>query len=293
MTGAEMRAAAMIEASPVVQPAPAMRFEPWPPEAKPVLHNPAVEAVQPVAGPAEFKAIQDAKAEPERAPGAVASDVSPAAPGTVAGPLAEDIAPTVIKAEAIEAPRAAAPVAAEDEGRKAAGMAPSIDVAAGIAAQPPITPSPPMAMGTTSLDRLLNGLADVTTTPVAPAPIASIETPPPAQARIEVNDGAAVAPEPVVTPASAIADTAEPDVEEPLATGMFEAPLMATSRALSRVSLADEMAMQTRTMEDTVAELLRPMLRSWLAENMPKIVERALRKEFDDGIQSEHKTAAE
>ncbi|MEQ1718470.1 MAG: DUF2497 domain-containing protein, partial [Hyphomicrobium sp.] len=49
----------------------------------------------------------------------------------------------------------------------------------------------------------------------------------------------------------------------------------------------------TRTMEDTVAELLRPMLKNWLAENMPKIVERALRKELDDSNRSEHKTAAE
>ncbi len=48
-----------------------------------------------------------------------------------------------------------------------------------------------------------------------------------------------------------------------------------------------------RSMEDTVAELLRPMLRSWLSENMPKIVERALRKEIDDSLHSEHKTAAE
>lgn len=37
-----------------------------------------------------------------------------------------------------------------------------------------------------------------------------------------------------------------------------------------------------RTMEDTVADLLRPMLKSWLAENMPKIVERALRREISD-----------
>lgn len=48
-----------------------------------------------------------------------------------------------------------------------------------------------------------------------------------------------------------------------------------------------------RTMEDTVAELLRPMLKSWLAENMPKIVERALRKEIAERNLIEHKTAAE
>lgn len=294
MIGAETRAGPAIETSPIVHPAPATRFEPWPPEAKPVETSTAVDSVPPKAA-AEFKVVEEAKVEPAPAPHVVAAEVRPAAPVsaapvTVAAPLAEDLAPTVIKTDPIEALRAAAPVSAEVESGNAAGIAPSIDVAAGNAAQPPIATSHLIATGATSLDRLLSGLADVTATPATPAPIASIETTPPAQAQVEVNGGAAVAPDPVATPASAIADT---DVEGPRATGMFEAPLMVPSRALSRVSLADEMAMQTRTMEDTVAELLRPMLRSWLAENMPKIVERALRKEFDDGIQSDHKTAAE
>lgn len=39
-------------------------------------------------------------------------------------------------------------------------------------------------------------------------------------------------------------------------------------------------AEQVRTMEDTVAELLRPMLRQWLDANMPRIVEKALRVEL-------------
>jgi hypothetical protein len=34
-----------------------------------------------------------------------------------------------------------------------------------------------------------------------------------------------------------------------------------------------------RTLEDTVADLLRPMLRDWLDANMPRIVEKALRVE--------------
>jgi cell pole-organizing protein PopZ len=38
----------------------------------------------------------------------------------------------------------------------------------------------------------------------------------------------------------------------------------------------------TRTLEDTVAELLRPMLRQWLETNMPRIVEKALRVEIAD-----------
>jgi cell pole-organizing protein PopZ len=39
-----------------------------------------------------------------------------------------------------------------------------------------------------------------------------------------------------------------------------------------------------RVMEDAVADLLRPLLRTWLAENMPKIVERALRREMTDRL---------
>ncbi len=46
-----------------------------------------------------------------------------------------------------------------------------------------------------------------------------------------------------------------------------------------------------RTAEDALADLLRPMLRTWLAENMPKIVERALRQELAQ--QTDQKTAAE
>jgi cell pole-organizing protein PopZ len=38
----------------------------------------------------------------------------------------------------------------------------------------------------------------------------------------------------------------------------------------------------TRTLEDMVAELLRPMLRQWLDTNMPRIVEKALRVEVAD-----------
>lgn len=48
-----------------------------------------------------------------------------------------------------------------------------------------------------------------------------------------------------------------------------------------------------RTAEDALAELLRPMLRTWLAENMPKIVERALRQELAGQISADQKTAAE
>ena len=43
-----------------------------------------------------------------------------------------------------------------------------------------------------------------------------------------------------------------------------------------------------RTMEDTVAELLRPMLRQWLDANMPRIVEKALRVELAESAKKKH-----
>jgi cell pole-organizing protein PopZ len=45
-----------------------------------------------------------------------------------------------------------------------------------------------------------------------------------------------------------------------------------------------------RTIEDAVADLLRPLLKTWLAENMPKIVERALRREMSERLLPDHKS---
>lgn len=41
---------------------------------------------------------------------------------------------------------------------------------------------------------------------------------------------------------------------------------------------------QVRTLEDTVVELLRPMIRQWLDDNMPRMVEKALRVELADSV---------
>jgi cell pole-organizing protein PopZ len=78
----------------------------------------------------------------------------------------------------------------------------------------------------------------------------------------------APAPEPVLLKAEPVADTAP-------AAKVYE-----TSVSLS--STAPAAAADPRTMEDTVSELLRPMLRQWLSENMPKIIEKALLSELRD-----------
>jgi cell pole-organizing protein PopZ len=49
---------------------------------------------------------------------------------------------------------------------------------------------------------------------------------------------------------------------------------------------SDQKAREARTLEDTVAELLRPMLRQWLDANLPGIIERTLRAEMAEASRS-------
>jgi cell pole-organizing protein PopZ len=41
-----------------------------------------------------------------------------------------------------------------------------------------------------------------------------------------------------------------------------------------------------RTLDDTIIELLRPMIRQWLDDNMPRMVEKALRIELAASLQA-------
>jgi len=58
---------------------------------------------------------------------------------------------------------------------------------------------------------------------------------------------------------------------------------------ISSDALGNSLTSGDRTMEDAVADLLRPLLKTWLAENMPKIVERALRREMTERLLPGHK----
>ena len=69
---------------------------------------------------------------------------------------------------------------------------------------------------------------------------------------------------------------AKPSVA-PVAAAPSPAPVAASPASLVAAPATAE---PTRTMEDTVAELLRPMLRQWLDTNMPRVVEKALRVEL-------------
>ena len=53
----------------------------------------------------------------------------------------------------------------------------------------------------------------------------------------------------------------------------------ASSSAPASHHLPATQAAPSRTLEDAVAEMLRPMLQQWVSDNMPRIIEKALRNE--------------
>lgn len=82
---------------------------------------------------------------------------------------------------------------------------------------------------------------------------------------------------------STIAGSSQPREAQPRAhvsqTAAPSAPPQSEPRPDARARPGEQSA-AARTLEDTVSELLRPMLREWLDANMPRIVEKALRVEL-------------
>lgn len=86
-------------------------------------------------------------------------------------------------------------------------------------------------------------------------------------------------PEPTPPP---VFDEAESDEESILTTHAKEAAVTGFAR------LADNIVIDKRrytgqgvTLEDVTKELLQPMLREWLDDNLPRIIERLVQKELD------------
>lgn len=69
----------------------------------------------------------------------------------------------------------------------------------------------------------------------------------------------------------------EPDIEERLVSAAASATVQSAFGQLSHTVLAAN----ARTLDDLVKEMLRPMLRAWLDENLPVIVERLVRAEIE------------
>jgi cell pole-organizing protein PopZ len=170
------------------------------------------------------------------------------------------------------------------------------------AAPPPPAAAPaPVSNSQDDIDALLNGL-DESTTPE------EVRPPLPDGDVFELTDDMAVAmaappPEPPQPPFHKIEPEDDLEFSETAASRavnrqpMFEPPPFETSAAppqqiLSRStvsavesafnSLANTvLSNNARTLEDLVKEMLRPMLKSWLDDNLPGLVERIVKAEIE------------
>ncbi|MGJ5008405.1 PopZ family protein [Bradyrhizobium oligotrophicum] len=208
-------------------------------------------------------------------------------------------APEPVKAEKPAAP-AAKPVMNDIPPSKIAAAAPAKP------APPPPAPPPAAAAAPNSqddIDALLAGLDE--TTPAAGVRPAEPE-PDPEPEVLELTDDMAVAPPtPAPAPAPAAASFRKVDPQNDIEfiesgrlnqkAASFESsfeqatpkqPILAPSTVNAVESAFNALANtvlsnNARTLEDLVKEMLRPMLKSWLDDNLPALVERIVKAEIE------------
>lgn len=112
-------------------------------------------------------------------------------------------------------------------------------------------------------------VAPVAPAPVSPAPVEMARAPVEGvSAPMAVEDVVPVMPEAPIVPEAIVA---------PQVVAMPPPPLPASATE-------DAAAEGVGSIEDTTADLLRPMLRQWLADNMPRMVEKALHIEIAESV---------
>jgi uncharacterized protein len=203
-------------------------------------------------------------------------------------------------ATAAEQPAAPAKPAAPAAKPAMKDIPPSAIAPAAKPAPPPAKPAPapaaPVSNSQDDIDALLNGLDEATTPEEIRPPLPDGEV-------FELTDDMAVAPPEPPQPAFHKVEPHD-DVEFAEATAaralhrppVFEPPPLESSSPpppiLSRSTVsAVESAFNTlahtvlsnnaRTLEDLVKEMLRPMLKSWLDDNLPGLVERIVKAEIE------------
>ena len=203
-----------------------------------------------------------------------------------AKPAAEKPAAPAAAPAKPEKPVAAAPAPAPEPPPAAAKPAPP---------PPPAAPAPAASTSQDDIDALLNGLDEATSADeIRPAPLPEAEV-------FELTDEMAVVTPPPPQPSFQKVEP-EDDLEfteaakAPPRQGAFEPPPFESAapqpQMLSRSTVsAVESAFNTlahtvlsnnaRTLEDLVKEMLRPMLKSWLDDNLPGLVERIVKAKIE------------
>jgi cell pole-organizing protein PopZ len=190
------------------------------------------------------------------------------------------------------------PLAAKAPASDAAPPAPAVPKAAVAPSPPPPTPraAPAPAPAETNsqddIDALLNGL-DEATTPEEIRPASSDgdvleltdemalpDPPQPSFKRVEPSDDLEFTEAGRAAPRPPSFET--PPVESPVAPAQILSRSTVSAVESAFNSLAHTVLSQNaRTLEDLVKEMLRPMLKSWLDDNLPGLVERIVKAEIE------------
>jgi cell pole-organizing protein PopZ len=162
-------------------------------------------------------------------------------------------------------------------------------------APPPAAPAPAVSNSQDDIDALLNGLDEATTAEEIRPPLPDGEVfeltdemavpnpPQPSFHKIEPDDdleftetaARAVHRQPVFEP-PAFESPAAPPPQQILSRSTVSA-VESAFNSLANTVLSNN----ARTLEDLVKEMLRPMLKSWLDDNLPGLVERIVKAEIE------------
>ena len=206
--------------------------------------------------------------------------------------IADDEAKPVAAEKSASAPAAAKPAVMKDIPPSAIAPAPKPVAAAPKPAPAPPPPAPePVSNNQDDIDAMLASLDAATPeTDIRPAP------PEPEPDVFELTDEMAL-PEPApstfskVEPPDDIEFTeAKASRRQPAYEPPFESPPARPMLSHSTVSAVESafnslantvLSNNARTLEDLVKEMLRPMLKSWLDDNLPGLVERIVKAEIE------------
>ena len=234
--------------------------------------------------------IADDEAKPADKPAAAAPAPAAAAPAPPppSKPAMKDIPPSAIPAAQAAAKPAAAPPP------KAAAPAPPPKPA------PPPPPEPAASNNQDDIDAMLASLEEDTAAEDvrAPEPEADVfeltdemalpepepaPAPPPAAAfsKIDPQDDLEFTEAVAAAKASSRAPAFEPPaMEAPMPPMLSRTTVSAVESAFNTLAHT-VLSNNARTLEDLVKEMLRPMLKSWLDDNLPAMVERIVKAEIE------------
>jgi cell pole-organizing protein PopZ len=225
-------------------------------------------------------------------PGSLFPDIRPTPAGLdpIVVPTSDEPARKVTSAsvttEAAKPQGDAAPAAmsAKSSGAASAAVAASAKAIATAGETTDARPAPvgPMAPPSAIAD-------DAGTSPSATSPAVVDAVAPLAEAAVTMAASQPAAPQvdPVPPAAQQVSfDAAVPTVPKPTVLTVKPAAVKTGATATGDLVVNGAAAHGVRTLEDTVVDLLRPMLRQWLDDNMPRMVEKALRIELANSVKA-------